>query len=126
MILDFQTMKVIVALLALLAVCSAHVFKRQMPNTNCDDVAALSYINNVNPEVCDSVNTTANDTCGDECLGRACTYYTNNGYTSLCLSIIAMGCYTGDRLSSPCLKRLRHLINFVANFNPSRRQFCNL
>ena len=46
--------------------------------------------------MCDSVNTTANDTCGDECLGRACTYYTNNGYTTLCLSIIAIGCYTGS------------------------------
>ena len=137
MILDFQTMKVIVALLALLAVCSAHVFKRQMPNTNCNDVAALSYINNVNPEVCASVNTTANDTCGDECLGRACTYYTNNGYTSLCLSIIAMGCYTGSSGSGTvaatcqrCFDRqvLAAYLGLPAscntdNFNP--RDFCS-
>lgn len=130
-------MKVIVALLALLAVCSAHVFKRQMPNTNCNDVAALSYINNVNPEVCDSVNTTANDTCGDECLGRACTYYTNNGYTTLCLSIIAMGCYTGSSGSGTvaatcqrCFDRqvLAAYLGLPAscntdNFNP--RDFCS-
>ena len=95
-VVTFQTMKVIFAsLLALLAVSCADVLKRQTRNTNCNDMAALNYINNVNPEICDSINTTAEQTCGDDCLGQGCTFYTNNGYTTLCLSTIAIGCYTG-------------------------------
>ena len=95
-VVTFQTMKVIFAsLLALLAVSCADILKRQTRNTNCNDMAALNYINNVNPEICDSINTTAEQTCGDDCLGQGCTFYTNNGYTTLCLSTIAIGCYTG-------------------------------